>query len=441
MEAQDLLGRRFKCPRCGKNHEVGVRKIAAGPGVLEDLCEIVRQNLSPGGRCLVLADEATWEAAGRRAAGLLAGSFSVVEKVLVPDGEKRVSAREEYLPGIAAAARGAGLVLTVGSGTVTDLGKCLGHRAGIPVACVATAASMNGYTSGVAAILSGGVKLTLPVTPARAVIADDEILAGAPPEMTRAGFADFTAKPCAGADWLLSSIMTGEDYCSLPMEITGAGPAEGLARRLSAGSPGAARELADALNRGGIGMLVAGTSAPASGAEHLFSHFLDMHCHQSGREVFALHGLQVGVGVVIASRLYAACASLAPREAAARLCSAVPPDFDAAYEALSALFPGSAGILADEMRAKRAALKAMREKIPAAWEKLGREVFPLVPGPGETVGALDAAGCPTETAGLGLEDPEIALRAISLARFIRRRVTVLDLAAETGLLDPALLDA
>jgi glycerol-1-phosphate dehydrogenase [NAD(P)+] len=54
-----------------------------------------------------------------------------------------------------------------------------------------------------------------------------------------------------------------------------------------------------ALVSSGVAMSIAGSSRPASGAEHLFSHQLDRIA--PGR---ALHGHQVGVGTVLAEYLH-----------------------------------------------------------------------------------------------------------------------------------------
>lgn len=62
--------------------------------------------------------------------------------------------------------------------------------------------------------------------------------------------------------------------------------------------------LMDGLIRGGFSMVIAGTSSPASGGEHLLSHYLDMYAYNKGREPFAYHGVQVGVGVVIVAGIY-----------------------------------------------------------------------------------------------------------------------------------------
>ena len=60
--------------------------------------------------------------------------------------------------------------------------------------------------------------------------------------------------------------------------------------------------LSEALMRSGISMVIAGSSAPASGGKHLISHLWDMTAHWSGRTP-ALHGEQTAVTTLISLRL------------------------------------------------------------------------------------------------------------------------------------------
>ena len=60
---------------------------------------------------------------------------------------------------------GSSAVVAIGAGTVNDLVKMASSRAKLPYACIATAPSMNGYTSAIAALLQEGVKTTRPCAP------------------------------------------------------------------------------------------------------------------------------------------------------------------------------------------------------------------------------------------------------------------------------------
>ena len=58
-------------------------------------------------------------------------------------------------------------IVAVGSGTINDLAKRASTLVNRPYIAVGTTASMNGYASGIAAILDGGLKTTVPARPPR----------------------------------------------------------------------------------------------------------------------------------------------------------------------------------------------------------------------------------------------------------------------------------
>ena len=78
----------------------------------------------------------------------------------------------------------------------------------------------------------------------------------------------------------------------------------------------------------------------------------------------------------------------------------------------------------------RERLTLLRVRWPALRRRLAAQLLPV----GDIRGRLRAAGCPTEPEEIGIS--KVRLRAsYGLARTIRSRYTVLDLAVETGLLD------
>ena len=89
--------------------------------------------------------------------------------------------------------------VAIGSGTINDLVKLAAHRLGRPYMCIATAASMDGYTAYGASITKDGSKQTFDCPAPRAVVADIDVIESAPREMTASGYADLLAKITAGA--------------------------------------------------------------------------------------------------------------------------------------------------------------------------------------------------------------------------------------------------
>ena len=115
------------------------------------------------------------------------------------------------------AARGASLLVSVGSGTVTDLAKQAAAELDVPVVVVQTAASVNGYADSLSVLVRDGAKRTVPSVWPSALIVDHDVLRGAPDRLTRSGVGDATAAWTGPADWYLA--------CALGLDRAFDGPA------------------------------------------------------------------------------------------------------------------------------------------------------------------------------------------------------------------------
>ena len=69
--------------------------------------------------------------------------------------------------------------------------------------------------------------------------------------------------------------------------------------KVASGKEEGVRLVVKALISSGVAMSIAGTSRPASGGEHKFSHWLDSNCNNP-----ALHGEQCGLGSIITMYLH-----------------------------------------------------------------------------------------------------------------------------------------
>ena len=96
----------------------------------------------------------------------------------------------------------------MGSGVITDITRYAAHLEDRDFVSVPTAASMDGYASGVAAMEFGGVKVTYPARAPLAIFADPAVLAAAPAELTRSGLGDLLGKATARIDWLAATCST-----------------------------------------------------------------------------------------------------------------------------------------------------------------------------------------------------------------------------------------
>ena len=205
------------------------------------------------------------------------------------------------------AARGCDYILAVGSGTLNDTAKYAALQTGKKSGVLATAPSMDGYASPVAAILKNGFKVSEEAHVPADILVDPTILSAAPQEMIAAGAGDILGKYTCLTDWRLSQFHNGEAVNEeafsemLNAVEKFAASVEGIARRDKAG----VENLTDALIISGLAMAEAGNSRPASGAEHHISHYLEMWFVAQKMRV-PLHGIKVGLGTLVSAYLYEA---------------------------------------------------------------------------------------------------------------------------------------
>ena len=199
---------------------------------------------------------------------------------------------------------GAAAVVSVGSGTISDIAKVASDRqGGVPHILVQTAASVDGYTDNVSVVLKAGAKRTIDSRWPEVVLADTDVIASAPIELNTSGFGELLSLFTAPADWWLAyQLGTDTTFHSTPRDLllTFAGNPGEWGAGISDGNQAAVEQLTRVLAIRGIGTGIAGTTACLSGMEHLVSHMLDMFAAGNHHEV-GLHGKQVGVASVVAA--------------------------------------------------------------------------------------------------------------------------------------------
>jgi glycerol-1-phosphate dehydrogenase [NAD(P)+] len=418
-----FLGTSFECA-CGKKHHVRTRSVKIEPNVAERIPGLL-PSLIPGERILLVADRNTWTAAGERLSDALGASHSVECCLLRDDSSGHIHASVDLVEEILAAYPDEfdGLA-AVGSGTVNDLTRAVAHRRERPYFVLATAASMNGYTSAIVALLEDGLKTTRTATPPVAVFADPLVLEQAPAELTLAGLGDLISKPYCGCDWKIASLVP-DQLLSVPFA-----QALEVFPWLANSDPEAITELFRLLLVSGLSMAISGTSSPASGAEHLLSHYWDMVRLRDG-ESLNLHGAQVGVGSMVIDRLYSEIFDLDFQDAS----YIQGPGVDAARRDVEDRFGTLAPAVWPQWEAKLAARTEMDIGRLREQESLIKGEIERTLAVGRKVrNVLTAAGAPTRAEQIGVSTAELDA-AIRHGRKIRDRYTALDVAAELGILD------
>ncbi len=304
LEFDKLLGSSFKCD-CGKVHTIPTKYLIYENTAIERIPEILSKEIS-GKEIGLFADVRTYEIAGREVEQILQRAHFSVQRIIVSDPYSGTPVCDDSTQSqLAGELKSVDAIVAVGSGVINDLAKWTAFERNIPYVCVATAASMNGYTAANVASIINGLKTIVYARAPIAVVAKPEIIENAPYKMTASGLGDVLAKPVSTADWVMNNFLFGEYFCDRCTQlISDIEPKyfdnpQGVRER----HPEAIKALYEALIYSGIAMTMAGTSAPASGGEHMLSHTLDMMWLVDGIE-HDMHGRQVGLGTIFASALY-----------------------------------------------------------------------------------------------------------------------------------------
>ena len=295
MEINDLL-KGVSCS-CGRQHSCAIDFVAVEKGAISHLTALTKDCRA----ILLVADENTYAAAGAKTEAALVGKQ--LSRVIF-SGSTVLIPEEAAIDRVTAAMEGIELIIGIGSGVIQDLCKYVSLKSGMPYFVVATAPSMDGYASTGAAMILGGMKVTVPAGVPKAILADPEVLKNAPMEMIRAGYGDIVGKYSALNDWKLSRIVNNEYFCQDIYDLTFGmvqkilGLAEGLVNR----DEESVKVLMEALIMVGIAMSFAGSSRPASGSEHHLSHFFEITGIVHKQDYFP-HGIDVAYSAVITAQL------------------------------------------------------------------------------------------------------------------------------------------
>ncbi len=274
------------------------REVIVGKGTLPRVIEVVRR-LGLSGSALIIAGPTSCEIAGKKVRDLLEQTGMNVDTLLVETVTTRevlnVEARiKTWKPRV---------LLGVGGGTKIDAAKLSSARQGIPFISVPTTLSHDGIASPLASVKGFDKPYSIMAQAPLAIIADTDIIAQAPWRSVISGCGDVIAKFTAVKDWKLAHDEKNEYYgeYAASLALMSTKLVIQNAELIKPGNNKGLRMLLEALISCGVAMSIAGSSRPCSGAEHLFSHALDMVDSPHG-----MHGEQCGVGSVLTAYLHKA---------------------------------------------------------------------------------------------------------------------------------------
>ena len=396
---------------CGQKHSTDIKILAVGRGVIEELPDALKKlNVK---RPMIVSGPFAFPAVGEKVCMVLDKAnieYSIF--VFKSNGTKKLQPNEEAVTEIIEKFNPiCDILLSVGSGSVSDVCKAAATELNVPQLTVGSAPSMDGYTSASSSLEINNTKASVNVNAPVGVICDVELMAQAPMRLLWAGLGDIAAKTCSLCEWEMASVIMGEHYCPYTANMVKLS----YERSLS-GAPGIPERNLDSVQAVIEGLLLSGvcmsyvnSSRPASGLEHYFSHCWEMMAIARGKE-YDLHGIYVGIGTVITLNIFKKLRQLRPDRARAEKAAA---EFDRdTWEArLRRVFKSTAEsfiALEDKLRKNDSKNRMQRvDKILEKWDKLA-EILEKAPDPEEFEAVLRSSGMPTRASEIGLSADDVA---------------------------------
>ena len=397
--------------------------------------------LFPGQRAVIVADENTWEVAGKDVQASLDEAGVASEKSYIfPSKDfyaewQHIESLKSFLETVDAVA------IAVGSGVINDTVKLVSHMLGRRYMCVGTAASMDGFTAYGASITKDGNKQTFDCPAPLGFVLDSEIAAAAPKELAASGYADLIAQIPAGADWMLADVVGSEKIDSFAWDLVQNGLKESLAdpAAVFAGDVDKTQALADGLLMSGFAMQAIQSSRPASGTEHQYSHCWDMEdlCFE-GKHVS--HGFKVGIGTLVSTAELEFLLEKGLEDIDVDACVAAWKSWDEVEAEIHTLMEGKPGHIARalvETKGKyvgKEELRSQLETLKAAWPELSVRIREQIIPFGQVRENLRLVGAPYEPEMIGVTRERFR-QTVSYIPFMRSRFTNIDVIYRLGWMD------
>lgn len=270
------------------------REVYIDPGIIHDTAEICN-SLHLSDDFLIVTGSHTYDIGVKPVIASLEKDNLSYEVIKVDNAsEESISEVEELITPETT-------VLGVGGGKVIDVAKLSSFNQGVYFVSMPTTASHDGIVSPLASIKNPNTSISVTAHSPIAVIADSEIIAQSPFRLLAAGCADLISNFTAIKDWELAHRLKNESFSesAAALSIMSAHLITDNITDIKPNLEPSARIVMKSLFSGGMAISIAGSSRPASGSEHLFSHALDKILEKP-----ALHGEQCGIGTIMMMYLH-----------------------------------------------------------------------------------------------------------------------------------------
>ena len=408
MDLQKILNDLKNCP-CGKEHTMATKVVEISSGATARVGQILTDANFPK-KLLLVADENTIGVSAGLLESLNDAGFET-KKIIY---KNMMYAKVEQVNELKALCSDIDGIISVGTGSLNDICRVTAFDMKKRFCIFATAPSMDGFASDTAPIIENNFKNSWKAEQPEIIIADTKILAKSPVELKAAGFGDMVAKYIGILDWKIANLLIDEYYCPAVADITmqGLNKVVALADKVTEEDEAAAGSIMEGLVLSGIGMKLAMSSRPASGAEHVVSHFWE--CYKLARGIWPeFHGKKVGVASVLINRIY--------RNIADRVETVDPIADPTDWDDVRAQF--SPEQIPELMKLNTPTItdKIDTARLKECWPEIRRLIKEILPTDDELMAMMKAAGAVTEPEDVHIS-PELLVTGLRYHSYMRYRV-------------------
>ena len=419
MDLKKILHSLENCP-CGRKHTFVTEIVEIESGLTARMGKILADAKFPK-KVLLVSDQNAINAAAGTVESIEAAGFEIKKLVY----QNMMYAKIEQVQEVEALCADVDGIIAVGTGSINDICRVASFRQKKEFCIVATAPSMDGFASDTAPIIENNFKNSFFVEQPRIILADTKVLAKAPLELKAAGFGDMVAKYIGIADWQIANLLIDEYYCPAVADITmqGVKKVVDLAEQVNGEDEVAAGNIMEGLILSGLGMKLAKSSRPASGAEHVVSHYLE--CYKLARGIWPeFHGKKVGVATVLINRIY--------HNIADRVEEVNPTADNPDWDLIRAQFDETQH--ADLMKVNEPSImdKVDPARLKAIWPDIRRIIKTVLPTDEALMKMMKAAGAATEPADVHVDD-ELLEKGLRYHAYMRYRILLTRLLPMLGL--------
>ena len=301
MDCEKYVG---KCV-CGREHTLETKKVVVEYNALANFEQYMEDVGLAGKRRAVVYDTMVYQ--------LTEGKHVKADQEIVLEA-KGLRAEDTLIEEMMKQLDHPEVIVAFGAGTIMDFGRYPAYKLGIPFVAIPTLASSDGFTANICSAILNGQKKSTPMCAPILVVADLDIIKGAPARLVASGINDILAKYISLTDWRIAHLVAGEYFCPMVAELA----EHALKLMREAADKYAATGVADheamtmAQMESGLTMQLLNHSRAASGAEHLMAHLVELHPPRF-EKAEGIHGECVGVGTFECIKVYHELAKKTPK--------------------------------------------------------------------------------------------------------------------------------